>query len=442
MRSLLDKLVLITLLLIIFSCKEYSIEEFELYAEEIDGLVRVSIIAPEEGDVLMEVTQSNRLIFKRSFVNQKSINHNLFQLEQDQEYKMTASYKIGEESYTKSIIYLKRAPAENLNVIDSVLNTSESSSYYLVKPFNLELLLVLNNKGETVIGLDNEIGKMRGFSISDDSTIVFLSDSTTIKEMSFQGELINQISLKQFDEFEFNLHHDLKKFKGNYYAIVDNKGHFSVNDDTFRDEGFVQISGEGELLRFFNIAQGNSLYNYNLNATSFTGHCNSIALDEYSNVYLSLRNVNQVWKINPDNDVVWSMGLNAKEYPIDLSDSFLGQHSIKILAQDNFWIYDNSAYKKKENAKIRKLEIDQSKLMNNVSLRLASELSTVRMGSVDITDEIFTVSAFNNGFHIVDYSNNEEINHLVLNQKAKSIKVYRLSEKFLDEVLNRESALK
>ncbi|WP_185153330.1 hypothetical protein, partial [Fulvivirga lutimaris] len=66
-----------------------------------------------------------------------------------------------------------------------------------------------------------------------------------------------------------------------------------------------------------------------------------------------------------------------------------------------------------------------------------TNLSTVRMGSVDANDNILTISAFNKGFHIVDYIDNQEINHLKLSQNAKSIKAYRLNAIFLDKALNK-----
>ncbi len=99
-------------------------------------------------------------------------------------------------------------------------------------------------------------------------------------------------------------------------------------------------------------------------------HANSICEDGLGNIYVSFRHLDEITKINKKTgDVIWRMGgskckNNQYTYTNDNVNGFSGfshQHSLSILENGNFLIFDNGNMKTPQYSRAVEYAVDQSK---------------------------------------------------------------------------------
>jgi len=438
-----QNVLIIFILVLTIGCNDYKSDQFVIGIEEFLGTTSITIQSPIECDMLIVISLSGEIVESWREFNTNNIKHIILDLIPNNQYNVNVNFLLNEKTLnTSNLSFVKNDNNTKLSVLDSSFLEYDDDIYFLLRPFNLSSFVLLNNKGLTTWSLSQGVGDMRGFSLTEDSTIVYIADSTVIREVSFKGKKINEVSLKSILNYKFTLHHDIKKYGNSYYALVENKVFFDFEGLSFKDEGFIELDSKGALKRYFSISKGNSLYNYSENSTDFSGHANSIDVDKNGDVYMSLRNLNQIWKIGIDNEILWTIGYNATNHPLALDESFFGQHSIELISTDKFYIYNNAVFKKLNNAKINMITISNDVIQIDNLIQLPSKFSTVRMGSVGFKNNTFTVSAFNRGFHIIGYENENLKYHYKLNNLSKSIKVFPLSGDYIRQVLNNKYTYK
>ena len=114
-------------------------------------------------------------------------------------------------------------------------------------------------------------------------------------------------------------------------------------EDAVRGDAIVIFAKDGtEVWRWsiFDVTNPADDPNILATRTDWT-HSNSIAYDTDGHLLLSVRNFNQIWKINrQDGSLMWRVGVNG-DFQMDTDDYFYHQHAAHISPNGNVMIFDN-----------------------------------------------------------------------------------------------------
>ena len=92
-------------------------------------------------------------------------------------------------------------------------------------------------------------------------------------------------------------------------------------------------------------------------------HANAIELDQDGNILISMRNYNEITKINRTTGaVMWRLGGKANQFKyINCPVPFYGQHDIRRLPNGNITLFDNGNHTKPHGARALEFELDEKK---------------------------------------------------------------------------------
>ena len=143
--------------------------------------------------------------------------------------------------------------------------------------------------------------------------------------------------------------------------------------DSIKGDGLVVYDSTGKLVWKWNIFDHEDPLSYkNINSlkNDWT-HGNGIGVTFDNNYVLSLRTLNQLWKIDSKSGkILWKLGLNGN-ISIEESSIFYAQHAIHEIGVDTFLLFDNGTRKERmiSRALIFSMRDNQFKLLNsNMSL--------------------------------------------------------------------------
>ena len=246
--------------------------------------------------------------------------------------------------------------------------------------------LLLDDDANIVWYHKSDTSLSRPFDISSSDSYLSLYNPSLIYKINFIGDTLLKIDTK--GEI---LHHELTNdINNNIIALTYEYKTFDLSNfgggekDSIKGDGLVVYDSTGNLSWKWNVFDHEDPLSYeNINSlkNDWT-HGNGIGVTHDNNYVLSLRTLNQLWKIDSKNGrILWKLGLNGN-IPIEESSIFYAQHAIHEIGIDTFLLFDNGTRKERmiSRALIFSMREDQFKLLN--SIELPKDLFSFKQGSV------------------------------------------------------------
>ena len=246
--------------------------------------------------------------------------------------------------------------------------------------------LLLDDDANIVWYQKSDTSLSRPFDISSSDSYLSLYNPSLIYEITFTGDTLLKIDTK--NEI---LHHELTNDNNNNiialtyeYKTFDLSNFGGGKEDSIKGDGLVVYDSTGKLVWKWNVFDHEDPLTYkNINSlkNDWT-HGNAIGVTYDNNYILSMRTLNQLWKIDSSSGkILWKLGLNG-DIPIKESSIFYAQHAIHEIGVDTFLLFDNGTRKERmiSRALIFSMRDDQFKLLH--SIELPKDLFSFKQGSV------------------------------------------------------------
>jgi hypothetical protein len=269
---------------------------------------------------------------------------------------------------------------ETLPVFEVKVNSGDAFDglIFLKSTKNPGSHLMINQHGEVMWYLLSDTTLFRPFRPVADAFITMQS-GTSIYEIEYGGDTLNRWVYNIKDGYKRSLHHDmLKDDDGNLVALtykyvpID-----STLMDSTRVDGIIKYSSEGV-----------ELWNWSMEDLAFfssqtesnrmrEAYMNAINLDLDGNYLLSLKNWNQIIKVDSKTGkLIWNYGEreNLKE-----SDWINVQHAVTKKLDGDYMIFDNG---KKSSRAFGFNVIENDQFETTMSIELPDSLYSVKEGSV------------------------------------------------------------
>ena len=236
---------------------------------------------------------------------------------------------------------------------------------------------------------------VRAFNLTPDWNILSLVDSSYLEIRNLYDELVHeyQTSSSGIDRF----HHDVildeaKNIIGLSYTrkIMDLTSKGGQKNDTVNGDGIIVLNPDGNKIWEWNVfdhaepLKDDSL----LYLKKDWVHANSINFDQDGNFLLSLRNINQIWKIDrTTGDVLWRFGIGGDFLSKSENLRFIHQHDVHINRFGDLMMFDNGLINRGFS---RILSFKYNKNLNHwepvLNIKLDKDHTTFRMGSARFID--------------------------------------------------------
>ncbi len=262
--------------------------------------------------------------------------------------------------------------AQQLPQIKTIVYDSSSVKGYLmfIADYNL---IVMDGKGEMIYYYPAK--KLLDFTLEPDRRLYFVTKDN-IFLMDSMLNIIDTYGCKNGIEHDS---HDRKFLPdghllllGNEKIKVDLNKYPKWKDKCDKDTtGFLSTvlqeqDEEGNVVfewhakDHYDIEDADYFYDNNFCPPQWA-HSNSIELDEDGNILLSLRNFNEITKINRKNgSIMWRWGGKHNEFKfVNCPQPFYGQHNIRMLPDGHFTLFDNGNNIKPHAAKAEEFELDE-----------------------------------------------------------------------------------
>ncbi len=256
-------------------------------------------------------------------------------------------------------------------------NLSYNFEGYILAHTNLPgTVFVLDSRGR-VVWYEVFDGIAQVHTLSEKNTLAVMLGSLNYLEMDFFGNVLR--------EHEYNvdhndlIHHELlQNDEDDMLTLGVNAQNFDLssvgggtNDQVIADN-IIQFAPDGtEKWRWNLLDHANPLDDPNilLNRTDWT-HSNALAYDTDGHLLLSIRNFNQIWKINTQtDDVIWRLGING-DFTMDADDHFYRQHAIHLTPDGDLMLYDNGANSIRETSRAIIFDIDENNMIATTNLKI------------------------------------------------------------------------
>jgi hypothetical protein len=116
-------------------------------------------------------------------------------------------------------------------------------------------------------------------------------------------------------------------------------------------------------------------------------HANSISLDSSGNLIVSLRNFNEVVKINrQDSSIMWRLGGKHSDFAFvgDTLSGFTLQHHAQLLPTGNITILDNGTYHNQPVARALEYELDETNGTATLVWEYKNNIESISLGSQQV----------------------------------------------------------
>ena len=116
------------------------------------------------------------------------------------------------------------------------------------------------------------------------------------------------------------------------------------------------------------------------------GHANALSYDSDGNILLSMRDWNQVWKVNAKTgEVIWKFGQDG-DFGLDRDLYFSGQHAIHVNPAGHYMLFDNGRAERK--SRVLSFSIDEARFVAKpqMVIDMQDEFYADRMGSAYLMD--------------------------------------------------------
>jgi len=262
-------------------------------------------------------------------------------------------------------------PAPGYLIIDNPNNETYNISYALADNYGgAPYLDTLNSSGEDLYFLpfyDGTIGCFDG-----DMLILYSEDMVVTDTVHFPSE------------YTRDFHDAIKLRNGHYMLLCGN--HRIMDMSVIVNDGYpeaevistamVETDPSGEIywewdpLDHMDINDVTIDINLTMPVIDFN-HANSIAEDDEGNLYMSSRNLDEITKVNKETgEIIWRMGgTYCENNDFTFIDDDIGnefgfshQHSIEILENGNFLLFDNGNMRQLNYSRAVEYEVDQENL--------------------------------------------------------------------------------
>ena len=364
-----------------------------------------------------------------------------------------------------------------LDSLDEVVYCYENQSFLIndlphYYPDAMELLVLEDGyyDGITILDFDsigfsaaiNQLGEPVWFVDKESFGDSFFSSKILVTDLLLSGNFIG-MGLGKGYEFDINgniifqtpdnygVHHHFIKNDSTYFLIDASRELHPCPDDCpdnlpdniyWKGDQFIELNSNGELIWLWNTFDKIDLLDYNPlyldrlsnsypqdDAMDWT-HSNSIFYDN-NNIFVSVRNLSRIIKIDYETkDIIWHLGnenFMSQTY-FNNNIEFSGQHSVKVLDDNNILFFDNHSLLEPEISKC--IEFSYDEVNDSVNLiweyTLPDSLFTGSRGDCDRLNNGNTLINVGRTGNLIEIDSNYDIVwHLKMIDNAVDVASFR-----------------
>ncbi len=256
-------------------------------------------------------------------------------------------------------------------------------------------VFVLDNQGR-IVWYEVFDGLAQVHTLSEKNTLAVMLGSLDYLEMDFFG---NEFRRYQYNaDYSDLIHHELlQNDEGDMLTLGIHAQNFDLSSvgggtsEQVISDNIIQFAPDGtEKWRWNLFDYANPLDDPDIlvTRTDWT-HSNALAYDTDGNLLISVRNFNQVWKVNTqDGSVMWRLGING-DFSMDADDHFYLQHAIHLTPNGDLMLYDNGKNGVRETSRALVFELDETNMTatTNLKIELPEDFYSYFQSSCAMVDE-------------------------------------------------------
>jgi len=362
-------------------------------------IYQVEIELEDSGEIFIEYYQLQDTF--RHYSTLLSGDHviiNLIGLKPEKNYEYIVHARIKDEKLQSPPLKFRSGELpEGLPELTLRKKSFNFNGFILLKTFfNPGALILIDDQANVVWYHLYDTTTVRAFNYAPDGTILSLVGISKIEIRNFNDELIQELNTNSagFDK----LHHDLiQDEEGNVIGlsytrkIMDLTSIGGVKSDTVNGDGIVVFNLKGDKIWEWDVFDHMDplLDDSLMYLKNDWVHANSINFDQDGNFLLSLRNINQIWKVDRTNgQVLWKLGIGGDFLPHSPKRTFIHQHDVHINRFGDLMMFDNGLINRGF-SRILSLKLNEKQLRwkSEIDIHLDKEHTTFRMGSARFIDE-------------------------------------------------------
>ncbi len=378
----------------------------------------MSFQTSEVVDAYINYWPISETIKKRSVTSAGTTNHSirLINMTAETAYNYEIISMLNGCSYV-SDIYSFNTGALPESLPDLILNNTslDFEGYIMVGTYLPGVVFALNDNAEYV-WYEFHNSTVLVSTITPNQSVVNLLGAQDYIEQNFYGDTIR--SYEYLEDYNDILHHEI--------FINDNNETLSLikdvrlydlttvgggNSENVSSDGIIIFNKDGtERWRWSLFDVANPLDDPFIASTANDwSHGNALSYDKDGNFLISLRNFNQIWKINStDGSLMWKLGQNG-DFQMDVDDYFLQQHAVHLTPDGDMMLYDNGDG---NNPRSRALvfEIDETNMTASTKLKiqLPADYYSARQSNCSMIDDdkVLFGNSLQNAVIITDLNGN------------------------------------
>jgi len=265
--------------------------------------------------------------------------------------------------------------SQNINAIVTVNNNPSEDYLFTALSFSgIGNLWIVDNDLTTVF-YKKVSGAVYDFKYQPNGELTYNIYSTQSYGLDSSGNLINQFFTPE--GFALDIHELIVQQDGSYYIL--GRDHITVDMSQYVTNGDTAAilvahtihhmdANDNEMWRWESFNHYDILdVDDNVDLTQHTidwTHCNSIEVDFDGNIIISVRNFNEVTKINRQTgEIIWRLGGKKNQFQfINDNRRFGRQHDVRRHSNGNIYLFDNGRYLIPEYSSYVEYEIDENNL--------------------------------------------------------------------------------
>ncbi len=237
-------------------------------------------------------------------------------------------------------------------------------------------VFALDNQGR-IVWYEVFDGLAQVHTLSEKNTLAVMLGSLDYLEMDFFG---NELRKYQYNaDYSDLIHHELlQNDEDDMLTLGIHAQNFDLSSiggdmsEQVISDNIIQFAPDGtEKWRWNLLDHANPLDDPDIltTRTDWT-HSNALAYDTDGNLLISVRNFNQVWKINvQDGSVIWRLGING-DFSMDADDHFYSQHAIHLTPDGDLMLYDNGKNDVRETSRALVFDLNETNMTATTNLKI------------------------------------------------------------------------
>lgn len=306
------------------------------------------------------------------------------------------------------------------NESDNLIDETLSGYYLFASGQSPGCLYIVNNKGK-IVWYRTTPNVIKSFRLSTENTILIIEDEdktpfgdgNILLETTLAGDTVVYLRKGQRG-FDKTIHHDL---------MMNRKGNLILVTNEFKNgkpgDGLIELDKSGKKTWEWSTFDVQEEIDPSIIDQPWI---NSVFIDKDNNYILSLRSLNQVWKVDSSTGkVIWKIG-EGGDFDMDIDSRFLAQHFAYRRENGELVLFDNGG-PGRPYTRVLSFELDEESLQAKTKtvLQLPSEYYSPIMGNASFLpdDNILITSSTTGTILKMDRSGK-----IIWKLKAKGI-IYR-----------------